>query len=35
MSIASANHPLLYLRYVYDIFAGLKINESCFKFLDI
>ena len=35
MNIASANHPLLYLRYVDDIFAVFKINESCLKFLDI
>ena len=35
MSIASANHPLLYLRYVDDIFAVFKTNESCLKFLDI
>ena len=35
MSIASANHPLLYLRYVDDIFAVFEPNESCLKFLDI
>ena len=34
MSIASANHSLLYLRYVDDIFAVFKTNESCLKFLD-
>ena len=28
MSIASANHPLLYLRYVDDIFAVFETNES-------
>ena len=35
MSIASANHPLLYLRYVDDIFAVFETNKSCLKFLDI
>ena len=35
MSIASAIHPLLYLRYVDDIFAVFEINKSCLKFLDI
>ena len=35
MSIASANHPLLYLRYADDIFAVFETNESCLKFLDI
>ena len=29
MSIASANHSLLYLRYVDDIFAVFETNESC------
>ena len=35
MIIVSANHPLLHLRYVDDIFAVFKTNESCLKFLDI
>ena len=35
MSIASASHPLLYLRYVDDIFAVFKTNESCLKFSNI
>ena len=35
MSIVSVNHPLLYLRYVDDIFAVFETNESCLKFLDI
>ena len=34
MSIAFANHPLLYLRYVDDIFAVFETNESCLNFLD-
>ena len=35
MSIASANHPLLYVGYVNDIFAVFGTNESRLKFLDI
>ena len=35
MSIASANHHLLYLRYGDDIFVVFETNESCLKFLDI
>ena len=35
MSIASANHLLLYLRYVDDIFFVFETNESRLKFLDI
>ena len=35
MSIASANHPLWFLRYVDDIFAVFGTNVSCLKFLDI
>ena len=35
MSIASANHPVLNLRYVDDIFAVFAANESCLKFLNI
>ena len=35
MSIACANHPLLHLRYVDDIFAVFETDESSFKFLDI
>ena len=35
MSIASANHPLSYLRYGDDIFAVFETNESCLKFLHI
>ena len=32
ISIASANHRLLYLRYVDDIFAVFETNKSCLKF---
>ena len=35
MSIAYANHPLLYQRYGDDIFAVFENNESYLKFLDI
>ena len=35
MNIVFANHPLLYLRYVNDIFAVFETNKSGLKFSDI
>ena len=35
MSIASANHLLLHLHYIDDIFAVFETTESCLKFLYI